>query len=264
MVAGVVGGFIAGLLGVGGGVVYILVLPMFLISSGVCDENMVAYIIANSVFTILAVSLSANFRQVIKGNFPFKETFTIGLFGAFSSVLCMQFVVQSDWYSKTFFNVVVLGLLLFMLVRLFQKIKPLGEGSGTWKYIIIGVLAGAASALSGLGGGVVIVPMLLYFFGLEVRQAKTISLGVIGVMAAVLSIKNLMTDELCLNVEGDIGLVVFPVSLLLSLGVVFGAPLGVKISKYVSERWLKILFGLMLLVVIVKKIYEIAKTIGWL
>ena len=179
ILAGIVGGFVAGLLGIGGGLIYILVLPIFLTKYGVCSEKLVPYIIANSIITVLMVSLSANVKRVINGTFQWKEVGYIGFFGACSSVLCMQFIVQAQWYSKLYFNIVVSLLMLFMLIRMLKDFATDNKKGGIPQLVIIGILAGAASALSGLGGGVIVVPMLLYLFAMDVKKAKTISLGVI-------------------------------------------------------------------------------------
>lgn len=53
------------------------------------------------------------------------------------------------------------------------------------KLIVIGILAGLFSALFGVGGGVVIVPLLMLFMAFAVRPATATSLIAIGIIAAV-------------------------------------------------------------------------------
>ncbi len=51
------------------------------------------------------------------------------------------------------------------------------------RLILIGLLAGFFSALFGVGGGIVIVPLLLLVGGWEIRSATATSLGAIGITA---------------------------------------------------------------------------------
>jgi uncharacterized protein len=52
------------------------------------------------------------------------------------------------------------------------------------RLLLIGILAGFFSALFGVGGGVVIVPLLLFVGGFELRSATATSLGAIAITAA--------------------------------------------------------------------------------
>lgn len=62
--AGLAGGFIAGLLGIGGGMVFIIVLPFALLERSVPESEMVPYTIAHSLFGIFFASLSGNAAHV--------------------------------------------------------------------------------------------------------------------------------------------------------------------------------------------------------
>ena len=87
ILSGLIGGFLAGMLGVGGGIIYILILPSALSNAGVCDEQLVAYTIANSLFAIFIASFSANIRSILNNTFMYKEVLSIGvlnvIFGIF-------------------------------------------------------------------------------------------------------------------------------------------------------------------------------------
>lgn len=261
---GVIGGILAGLLGVGGGVIYILILPLFLSNAGVCEEELVSFVISNSIFAIMFVSIAANIKSVLQKTFEYKKVVLIGFFGSLSSILAMEYIVRSSWYSKLQFNIAVVVLMTFMMVRLFVEIKTKKSSQNLILYPIIGLIAGLVSALSGVGGGVIIVPLLVYFYGNDMRESKVISLGAIGIMAFALSFKNALSIPSCQIIPYSIGYIVLPISLFLSVGVLVGTPLGIKVAHIISDKWLKILFSLMLLVVIGKKFIEIAQELEWL
>ena len=197
----------------------------------------------------------------------YKEVLSIGILNVIFGIAGMMYIVKSSWYSKDTFNIIIVFILSLMLIRMFNSSKKTDSNElpfNATKLGITGAAAGLISALSGLGGGVVIVPFLQNFFNMDIKKAKTISLGVIGLMAFSLTIYNLMNDVNCVSTKLQTGLIVYPVTLLMSLGVLIGTPLGVKSSKIISSEKLKITFSIILLLVIIKKIYELATSFGYL
>ena len=257
--SGFIGGLLAGLLGIGGGVIYILILPIFLQSAGVCDSEIIQYTIANSVFAIFMASLSGNVFNFLKKDFYISSILKIGVPSSIASVFCMHFIVKEGWYSKEIFNIIILLLLIFMLVKMSIKQKTdTTEKDSSYKILgSIGLLAGFASALSGLGGGVLIVPLLQSLNKTPIIKAKNISLGVIGIMAFTLSIYNLGTTPICISNQFQIGLIVFPTVMVMAIGVVLGSPAGAWVSYKLQPNYIKTIFILLLISVIIRKCFEI-------
>ena len=267
IIAGLIGGFLAGLLGVGGGVIYILILPSALRNVGICEDQLIAYTIANSLFAILIASFSGNIKSILKGTFMYKEIIGIGILNVFFGILGMKYIVTQAWYSKDLFNGFIILLLLVILIRMLLSTKKESKEEleiNIKKLGITGAAAGFISSLSGLGGGIIIVPFLQNFFYMDIKKAKTISLGVIGLMALSLTLFNISMETTCSSNVFQTGLIVYPVTLLMSLGVIIGTPIGVKVSHLISSQKLKITFSLSLFIVILKKIYEIATSFGYL
>ena len=259
LIAGLMGGILAGLLGIGGGVIYILILESSLKKAGVCDDQLVLYVIANSVFAIFIASISGNIKSIWKRNMYYKEVLLIGLVSSICSILGVKFIVHTSWYSKEKFNVIVVFLLVFMLLKMvFKKHNQLIEEKFHFqKHGFIGVVAGFISSLSGLGGGVVVVPLLQNVFKMNIKKAKNISLGVIGVMAFFLSIFNMLVSPTCISSKFQMGVIVIPLAIIMSVGVAIGSPLGVKLSEKISERKLNWIFGLLIVSVIIRKTLEL-------
>lgn len=103
-------------------------------------------------------------------------------------------------------------------------------------YISIGVFAGVVSGLIGIGGGVVVVPALLYIFKFSQHTAQGTTLAMmippIGILAALAYHKQ--------------GYVDLPVAGLLCLGFVLGGYLGAKLALGVPEVILSKIFGVCL------------------
>lgn len=101
--------------------------------------------------------------------------------------------------------------------------------------VLVGLAVGVFSGLLGVGGGIIMVPMLVGLIHLSQHEAHATSLAAIIPIATV--------GALTFAVAGEID---FPVAGLLTLGALAGAPLGARIMARTSEGLLKTLFGLLM------------------
>jgi uncharacterized membrane protein YfcA len=123
--------------------------------------------------------------------------------------------------------------------------------------IMTGTAAGLIAALTGLGGGTVVVPLLNLWMRVDIKKAKTISFGTIFSIALLLSINNVFLEP-DTGIKGTIGLILIPVILPLGIGVIVGSPLGVLLGEKLSSRNITIIFLIMTTIVIIEKIVAIA------
>jgi hypothetical protein len=106
------------------------------------------------------------------------------------------------------------------------------------KLIAIGLGGGLLSGLLGVGGGIVMVPLLVLWAGFAQRDAHATSLGAI----IPISIAGIAT-------YGVAGEVRYGTALALAAGSVLGAPIGARLLSRMDERLLKIVFGVFLVCV---------------
>jgi len=106
------------------------------------------------------------------------------------------------------------------------------------KLIAIGLGGGLLSGLLGVGGGIVMVPLLVFWAGYAQRDAHATSLGAI----IPISIAGIAT-------YGVAGEVRYGTALALAAGSVLGAPIGARLLSRLDERLLKIVFGIFLVCV---------------
>jgi uncharacterized membrane protein YfcA len=102
----------------------------------------------------------------------------------------------------------------------------------------MGLVAGILSGLLGVGGGIIIVPLLVALVHLSQHQAHATSLAAIVPIGAVGALTFALDGEVDLEVAG-----------LLALGALVGAPLGARIMSRTEERPLKIMFGMLMIAV---------------
>ncbi len=261
-IIGLAGGFLAGLLGIGGGAMYILILPHLLLDMGFPQEEIVQYTVANSLFGTTFAALSGNIALIKRNEFYWKEVLLIGLSGTFCSILILHFLVNTGSYQKTQFNIVVIAIMVYIvIVTIIQSKRPVG-GQYEKKASILGLGstgmgAGIVSALSGLGGGTVIIPILNSGFKLSMHKAKAISLGVIFITSLSLSLFNLFEKPMIDYTNQNTGYIVWPLAIALSLGVMIASPFGVKVARNLSNKVISYIFVFFVLVVIVDKMVQL-------
>jgi len=106
------------------------------------------------------------------------------------------------------------------------------------RLLAIGVVAGFFSALLGVGGGLIIVPMLLLSTQLEERPAMATSLGAIGLAALAGTIRYAF--------HGDVE---WGYAALVGLPAAAGAVVGTAIQQRVRSRLLALTFAALLVVI---------------
>lgn len=111
-------------------------------------------------------------------------------------------------------------------------------------FIMLGVLAGAMSGLFGIGGGIVIIPALVFLAGYTQHEAQGTTLAVfllpVGILAAMRYYKS-----------GHLHVLV---AFLICIGFVLGSLLGANAAESLSSVVLKRAFGVFLLVISVSMI----------
>ncbi len=111
-------------------------------------------------------------------------------------------------------------------------------------YVLLGVVAGVSSGIFGLGGGTILIPALVFLFGLTQHQAQGTTLAImvppIGLLAAM---RYYYSGNVKLGMAGWI-----------CLGFFFGGLLGANLIQNLPDLLMKRLFGVFLLFVSLKMI----------
>jgi uncharacterized membrane protein YfcA len=103
--------------------------------------------------------------------------------------------------------------------------------------LIIGLLAGMLSGFIGVGGGLIIVPALIYFLGFSQHMAQGTSLALMLPPIGILAVYNY-------HKAGEIN---FTYALVIAIAFILGGYLGSKISLKLSPNTVKFFFGLFML-----------------
>jgi len=113
------------------------------------------------------------------------------------------------------------------------------------RLVLIGLVAGFFSALFGVGGGIVIVPLLLLAGGWEMRPAAATSLAAIGITASAGVVTYVVHGE------------VEPVyALLVGIPAAVGAAAGATLQQRVPVRTLSFLFAALLVAIAIRMLAQ--------
>ncbi|WP_022666322.1 sulfite exporter TauE/SafE family protein [Desulfospira joergensenii] len=245
---GAVAGVLAGLLGIGGGLVIVPMLTFAFTGQGFPHEHILHMALGTSLASILFTSVSSMRSHHKRGAviWPVVMRITPGIlvgtfFGAWvASLLSTNFL-------KGFFGVFLLYVATQMLLGI--KPKPTRDIPGTAGIFSAGSIIGIFSSLVGIGGGTLSVPFLVWC-NTQVHKAIGTSsaigfpiavAGTLGFVLNGLGIENLPSFSLgYVNLGALAGIVA---------ASVLTAPIGVKLAHSLPIDKLKKIFALLLYVV---------------
>jgi len=254
---GLFAGVLAGLLGVGGGLVIVPVLIILFQYTGINTEYIAHTAIASSLVTIIPTSLSSirahhNKQSVL---WSIAKKLSIGsIFGAFFGVYLAQFI------STQILTQIVGGFAIVVSLYLFNKtqVKKIFKKFNLKIWIFSGSIIGSISTLVGIGGGSMTVPLLLSQ-GVHIKRAIGTSaacglpIAIVGSLAffyfgtfGAMGVKDTVDKIPYLH---------WPAIFAISAGTVLAAPLGARIAHHLPVTTLKKIFASLLLIIGVQLIF---------
>lgn len=111
--------------------------------------------------------------------------------------------------------------------------------------ILIGIAAGMLGGLVGVGGGLIIVPSLVYFLGFSQHAAQGTSLGLILLPVGILGVMQYYK-------HGDVD---FKVVAILAVGFLLGSYFGSKVSLSLPQATVKKIFAIFMMIMAFKMLF---------
>jgi len=112
--------------------------------------------------------------------------------------------------------------------------------------LIVGFLAGALSGMVGIGGGIILVPAFVYFLNMSQQQAQGTTLAMFLMPIGILGVYNYYQK----------GYVDVKIALLVAITFVLGSYFGSKIAISVDQAAIRKIFGVTILLVALKMIFD--------
>jgi uncharacterized membrane protein YfcA len=256
LATGIAGGILAGLLGVGGGIVIVPVLEFALSVIGVDPAVRMHVAVATSLATIIPTSISSARSHRKRGavDSDLLRNWGAPIFlGSVGGVLLASQV--GGWVLAAVFGFVAIGVAVKMLLPLDGKhIAQTVPAGPTGKAIPAGI--GTISSMMGIGGGTLSVPTLTLFAVPIHRAVGTSALfGLLISLPAALAFVVTGWGNPLLPV-GSLGYVnAIGLAIIAPFTYLF-APLGAKIAHALPKRQLGMAFGAFLLIVGVRMLLK--------
>jgi len=231
LVTGVVGGFLSGFFGVGGG---ILMVPLLMLWAKF-DQKRAS---ATSLLAIVPTSLVGAITYASNH----QVDFLVAVFVAVGAIIGAPF--GSKLLRVLPVAVVHWTFITMMVIEAFRLLFVADQSQGTFELtfftgaglIALGMLMGVASGMLGIGGGVIAVPVFMSVFGLAPLLAKGTSLLAMVPTAIAGTIPNLRS-----------GLVVLKDGLVVGVAAVAASFGGVALAFILPDHLSAQLFGVLLL-----------------
>lgn len=254
LLTGAVAGLLAGLLGVGGGLVIVPALAWLLAGHGVPDAHLMHLAVGTSLAAIIPTAVSSLLAHRRRGSvhWPAVQGLLPGIVAG---------ALGGAWLAR---QVSSPGLALFfgcfeilVAVQLFLAVKPVAHRSlpGRAGMGLAGGVIGTISALLGIGGGTLTTPFLLWN-GIDIRRAVGTS-ATCGLPVALAGAAGFAWSGWA-PMAGQAwvtGFIYWPAVAGIVLASVPLAPLGARLAHYLPRVRLQRIFALFLLLVGVKMLY---------
>lgn len=251
LLTGAVAGLLAGLLGVGGGLVIVPALAWLLAGHGIAAGHLMHLAVGSSLAAIIPTAISSLLAHQRRGSvhWPAVRALLPGILAGGLGGAWLARQVSSPGLALCFgvFEILVAAQLFFGVMPSAHRDLPATAGMTA-----AGIVIGTVSALLGIGGGTLTTPFLLWH-GIDIRHAvgtsATCGLPVAAAGAAgfAWSGQTAMTEQ-----AWTTGFIYWPAVAGIVLASVPLAPLGARLAHHLPRSDLQRIFALFLMLVGIK------------
>lgn len=249
LILGAVAGFLAGLFGIGGGMIIVPALVWLLPKMGVPDNLLMSIALGTSFSTIVFTTFSAAQRHNKLGNVEWSvaKFFVPALMAA----VFISGLIVSD-FPKAILAKVFAVLVLYMAIKMFLSLKPKQvepKPLTTQSMLVGGAIIGVLSSFAGIAGGAFIVPFL-NSRGIELKRAIGTSSFCGCLLGAAATISFIISGwgkaELP---DYSLGYVYLPALVAIAATSVFTSKIGATLANKLPVATLKKAFAVMLMLI---------------
>lgn len=236
---GVITGFISGFFGVGGGMVLV---PMLLLTGFLMKEA-----VAISIMQMVFSSIYGSFLNHKNAANVIKDGLIIGI-GGFVGGLQSGFIVSN--VSNETLQYLFLGILLYSIFSIFKSPASVDElekkSSNKFALFIIGFIIGMIAMSIGVGGSIMLTPLLVRFLNYDLKKATALGLFFV-IFSSIAGFTSLSINGHMLYEEG----------LIIGLASLIGVYFGIKVKNNVQSTSYKKYILLLYIMILISMIYKV-------
>ncbi|MCF6180113.1 MAG: sulfite exporter TauE/SafE family protein [Geopsychrobacter sp.] len=249
-------GFLAGLLGIGGGVILVPLFLWLFHLAGFPQDLIVHTAFGTSLCVIVPTAISSTLGHRKRGNVAWHQVFYLaggGALGAIIGSTLAALLTGSILHTAFGAMQILVGLkLLFFHPRLLPEDQSPPQKSAL---ILVGLAGGAFSAFFGVGGGVIAVPLMLMVLRLPIHLAVGNSSALIVVSAFFGTLSYIAHGFSAINpIPFSFGYVNLLVAAIVAPLTIVAARLGVRLASRISQDKMIRVFALLLILIGIKLI----------
>ena len=244
IIIGIIGGLVAGSMGVGGGIIFTPVLFFLFDEAGI--EHSVQWSVASGLLCTFSAALSSTIRQAINKNIYLKEGIYLGFFGIIG-VSLGKWILTSGYYQREQFVVFFSLILFYAAFMMFSKGRNRNDESNNSHTVfdaksafMTGGIGGSIATLAGVGGGIIMIPIINVLCKQPFR--KTVSISHLG-MCFLISVGLILLGTEDVSTSGisayHVGYIDIGAALPLAFGGAFGANFGTIINHKIHRKYLQ-------------------------
>jgi uncharacterized membrane protein YfcA len=251
-------GILVGMLGIGGGVIFIPSLYFLLPYAGIEQSQIPYYAISISLF---AGAIAASFSSILHfplGNVDKRRALLFSIGSTSTAFISVIFVTS---VGPLVLKVIFAGVLFIIAIVMFRdshikKNLKRNEPINDYALPLVGLFVGILSAFTGLGGGIIFFPVLHYLYLLKPKTAIGTS-SVITAITMIFALFSFFINKSDWIGEYQSSNTYFAVAIPLGLGAVVGTRIGVSFIINMKSLMAKKIFSILLIIVVIKIIFEL-------
>lgn len=237
---GIITGFISGFFGVGGGMVLV---PMLLLAGFIMKEA-----VAISIMQMVFSSIYGSFLNSKTAKNVLKDGLIIGI-GGFFGGLQSGFIISN--VSNETLQYLFIAILIYSILSIFKSPAEINEEekktSNKFVLFLIGAIIGVTAMSIGVGGSIMLTPLLVRFLNYDLKKATSLGLFFV-IFSSVAGFTSLTINNQMLFTEGA------TIGLSSLIGVYFGIKVKNSIKSTSYKKYILILYIAILISMIYKTI----------
>lgn len=247
-IIGLIAGLIAGLIGIGGGIITVPALLFSFQYHHMPNDLVMKTAIGTSLGIMVFTAASASYFHYKNGNIVWKvfTLFAPGIaVGSIIGSLIADFLPSSQ--LKVFFAFFQICMGIYFIL----PIKPHSEETtikSSYALTIAGVFIGIVSTLLGIGGGILIIPVLLKF-KIPLKKAVGTSSFIVLLTAIIGSISFFLLGMSKEDSPTHFGYLYLPAFFVIGIISIFSAQMGANFAKRLQTSILRKVFGYSLIII---------------
>ncbi|WNY24277.1 hypothetical protein MmiHf6_16070 [Methanimicrococcus hongohii] len=251
VIGGTVAGSFSGLIGIGGSIILVPLQFYLLTRAGYPADIALKVSIATALCFTFFTSFSSAYNHSKHKAVLWKKALLMGVFGFMFSFVggYIASLLDAGWLSITFGVVVLVASLRFMTMKNAND-DPEEMSTNPILFAVCGCIMGLLSGLTGIGGGLILIPLVIFLVKMPLRQAIGTSSATIiftafgGVISYIINGAGI--EGLPPYSFGYINIVMW-IALVIP-GIIFAA-IGAKTSHRINQKYVRAAFSVITLLV---------------